>query len=128
MRSNREQNEGLRRRATIPRWTYLVAAFVTVLTLVLSIGCSVLFPITLSIVVQEGPFAALPFAIGALLTLGTAVGLLSFYMWLIKENRWREHRLQRNKCPNCLYDIRHLTSMRCPECGEVIGPIENRVD
>jgi hypothetical protein len=34
---------------------------------------------------------------------------------------WVRRRLGRGACPRCLYDIRNLPSMRCPECGFGFG-------
>jgi hypothetical protein len=34
---------------------------------------------------------------------------------------WIERRLLDRRCPRCLYDLRHLTEDRCPECGFAFG-------
>lgn len=120
MQAPHEQDDPSRRCTSIPKWTYPVAVALTVLALVLTAACGILGALAIGVFIHEGTYAAILFAIVAMLMLAGAIGLNLLHVWLIDENRWREHRLQRNKCPNCLYDIRHLLSGRCPECGEWI--------
>lgn len=74
-----------------------------------------------------GMLSVVPFAFGESSTLWIGwimLGGVALWLAVLATLSWKHWRMLRRvkavdwtACPNCVYDLRHLTGDRCPECG-----------
>ena len=92
------------------------------------LGVTLAFPILLRLLGRFEPTANLPLPIATLIAVGAPVGCFTLlYIWLLRTRVRKSLRrlLLEDGIPICLkcgYDIRGLSTPRCPECGEEFDP------